>query len=110
MPTVALTVESDGSFGPACELTTCSELRKHAAYPAAKSCSGLLPARLPPNSFVLASWTSKEPSVVAARPSRPPDAIALVAWRILIDMTFLPSFDAAQPEREVPEFRPNPSD
>jgi len=46
-------------------------LAKHAAYPAAKSCSGLVPAPLPPSCVGMARATSRMPSELTARPSRP---------------------------------------
>lgn len=70
---------SAGTFGPPCEATNFIAPMKQAAYPAAKSCSGLLPAPPPPpSSFGVASLTFNVPSSVAAWPSRPPVALALV--------------------------------
>jgi hypothetical protein len=55
-------------------------LKKHAAYPAANNCSGLVP-RLPapPSSLGVVSRTSSTPSDGTARPSRPPVAFTY-AW------------------------------
>src|SRR5450755_3141720 len=63
MPTVEVTDASAGTFGPPCEATNFIAPMKQAAYPAAKSCSGLLPAPPPPpSSFGVASLTFNVPS------------------------------------------------
>ncbi len=59
-------------------------LAKHAAYPAAKSCSGLVPAPLPPSSRGAASATSRRPSEVTARPSRPEAVAEATYWAVWV--------------------------
>src|SRR5204862_3164409 len=55
-------------------------LAKQAAYPAAKSCSGLVPAPLPPSSVGGARVTASLPSELMALPSRPPVAVAIAVY------------------------------
>src|SRR6201999_2230673 len=87
MPTEAVTEVSGGTFGPPCKETSFIEPMKQAAYPAANNCSGLFPGPPgPPNSFGVVSFTSRLPSLVAARPSRPPIAVACVVYRTFTDI------------------------
>jgi hypothetical protein len=79
MPTVAVTVALAGTIGPPWLATNLNVLRKHVAYAAAKSCSGLLPGPpVPPSSFGVLMLMLRLPSAETATPSRPPVAVAFV--------------------------------
>lgn len=66
-PTFAVTRDPDTSI-PACRATTASAPWKHALYPAANSCSGLVPAPLPPSSLGGLTTTSSR-AVVGGDPA-----------------------------------------
>src|SRR3954449_4980032 len=70
MPTRAPTEESPSST-LSLRAIVCSAEWKHAAYPAANSCSGFEPSPLPPMSFGVARSRSTRPSDVRTWPLRP---------------------------------------
>src|SRR5258705_1922792 len=89
IPTWAVTVEPEASsFRP--WANDSSPDWKQAAYPTAKSSSGLVPGPpSPPNSFGADSWTASRPSAVRPCPARPPSTTASVVYRIFISAPYL---------------------
>src|SRR5258708_22096635 len=61
-----------------------SAFSKQAAYPPAKSCSGLVASPLPPSAPGSASLRSSRPSSLRIEPSRPPLAVTFVEYRLAI--------------------------
>src|ERR1700730_14352245 len=68
----------------ASRLTRRSAFAKQAAYPPAKSCSGLVASRLPPSARGSASLRSSRPSSLRIEPGRPPLAVTFVEYRLAI--------------------------
>src|SRR6266478_5767882 len=66
-----------------------SAFSKQAAYPPAKSCSGLVASPLPPSARGSASLRSSRPSSLRIEPCRPPLAVTFVEYRLA--MAHMPS-------------------
>ena len=80
MPMIPVIETSAGKATFSFRATNFNAPKKQAEYPAAKSCSGLVPASpFPPNSLGVVNFTSKTLSEEMALPSRPPVAVA-VDW------------------------------
>src|SRR5271170_6936865 len=69
---------------PASRLTWRSAFSKQAAYPPAKSCSGLVASPLPPRARGSASSRASRPSSLRIEPWRPPLAATFVEYRLAI--------------------------
>src|SRR5665213_2207575 len=85
METLAVTVEPLVSTFLRLD-TTPSALWKQAAYPAANSCSGLVPPPCPPMASGTRTSTSNTPSLLRACPSRPPVVLASAVYSTLFSV------------------------
>src|SRR5689334_15662886 len=90
MPTSAVTVERPRST-PALRAASPMALWKHAAYPAANSCSGFVAPPGPPICVGAASARSSTPSSLVAEPWRPPVTVTRAVYTEVAEVCVMSS-------------------